>query len=100
MTLLVGAGLFTATLAHLRANDTSLQSQRIVFTRAFREPGDRQLLPPDYYQTLVTELAHMPGADAAALSVYYPTYFAVTGRSRRIITTRGPTASHHLTQRC
>ena len=35
MTLLVGAGLFTATLARLRANDTSLQSQRIVFTRAY-----------------------------------------------------------------
>ena len=53
MTCLVWAGLFTATLAHLRANDTSLQSQRIVFTRAYREPGDRQLLPPDYYETLV-----------------------------------------------
>ena len=79
MTLLVGAGLFITTLAHLRANDASLQSQRIVFTRAFREPGDRQTLPLDYYRTLVTELAHMPGADAAALSVYYPTYYAVTG---------------------
>ena len=79
MTLLVGAGLFTATLAHLRANDTSLQSQRIVFTRAYREPGDRQTLPLDYYRTLVTELAHIPGADGAALSVYYPTYYAVTG---------------------
>jgi putative ABC transport system permease protein len=77
MTLLVAAGLFTATLAHLRANDTSLQSQRIVFTRAFREPGDRELLPPGYYQALVTELARMPGADAAALSVYYPTYFGL-----------------------
>src|SRR6266850_2020941 len=79
MTLLVGAGLFTATLAHLRANDTSLQSQRIVFTRAFRQPGDRELLPPDYYRTLVSGLGHMPGADAAALSVYYPTYFGLTG---------------------
>jgi putative ABC transport system permease protein len=79
MTLLVGAGLFTATLAHLRANDTSLQSQRIVFTRAFREPGDRATLPLDYYRTLVTELAHLPAVDAAALSVYYPTYLGVTG---------------------
>ncbi len=77
MTLLVGAGLFTTTLAHLRANDTSLQSQRIVFTRAFREPGDRELLPPGYYQSLATELARVPGADAAALSVYYPTYFGL-----------------------
>src|SRR5262245_1800442 len=77
MTLLVGAGLFMATLAHLRANDTSLQSQRLIFTRAFREPGDRQLLPPEYYQRLVTELARMPGVDAAALSVYYPTYYGL-----------------------
>jgi putative ABC transport system permease protein len=79
MTCLVGAGLFTTTLARLRANDTSLQSQRIVFTRAYREPGDRQLLPPEYYQTLVADLGQMPGAEAAALSVYYPTYFRVTG---------------------
>ena len=77
MTLLVGAGLFTKTLAHLRANDTSLQSQRIVFSRAYREPGDRQLLPRGYYQALVNGLAGVPGADAAALSVYYPTYFGL-----------------------
>jgi predicted permease len=77
MTLLVGAGLFTTTLARLRANDTSLQSQRIVFARAFRDPGDRALLPPGYYQALVTGLARIPGADAAALSVYYPTYFGL-----------------------
>jgi hypothetical protein len=77
MTLLAGAGLFTTTLAHLRANDTSLRSQRILFTRAFREPGNRELLPPGYYQSLATELARMPGADAAALSVYYPTYFGL-----------------------
>src|SRR6266571_2381581 len=79
MTCLAGAGLFTATIARLRANDSSLQSQRIVFTRAYREPGDRQLLTPEYYQTLVSDLAHMPGAEAAALSVYYPTYYGVTG---------------------
>ncbi|HEX8028376.1 MAG TPA: ADOP family duplicated permease [Vicinamibacterales bacterium] len=79
MMLLVGAGLFTTTLYHLRANDASLQSQRIIFTRAFREPGDRQELPLEYYQRLVTGLATMPGADAAALSVYYPTYFSVPG---------------------
>jgi predicted permease len=76
---IVSAGLFTATLAHLRANDTSLRSQRIVFTRAYRDPGDRQLLQPEYFQTLVADLGHMPGAEAAALSVYYPTYFRVIG---------------------
>ena len=79
MTLVVGAGLFTTTLAHLRANDTSLRSQRIVFTRAYREPGDRGTLPLDYYRTLVTQLAQVPGADGAALAVYYPTYYAVPG---------------------
>jgi putative ABC transport system permease protein len=77
MTLLVGAGLFTTTLAHLRANDTSLQSQRILFSRASRGPGDPELLPPGYYQSLATELAQVPGVDAVALSVYYPTYFGL-----------------------
>ena len=90
MTLIAGAGLFAATLARLRANDTSLQSQRIVFTRAYREPGDRATLPLDYYRTLVTELARMPGADAAALSVYYPTYYAITGPL--------PAPDYHYTQ--
>ena len=80
MTLLVGAGLFTSTLVHLQANDTSLQSQRIVFARAYREPGDRGTLPLDYYRSLVTELAHIPGADGAALSVYYPTYYGASVR--------------------
>jgi len=79
MTCLVGAGIFMSTLARLRANDASLRSQRIVFTRAFREPGDRTLLTPEYYQTLVSDLGRMPGAEAAALSVYYPTYYGVTG---------------------
>ncbi len=99
MTLLVGAGLFRETLAHLRANDTSLQSQHIVFTRAFRKPGDRELLPPDYYRTLVSGLADMPGADAAALSVYYPTYFGY-GPLPTDYHTRAPTASRHLMGRC
>jgi hypothetical protein len=45
----------------LRANETSLQSQRIVFTRAYRDPGDRETVAAGYYRTLVTELARMPG---------------------------------------
>ena len=36
-------------------------------------------MPPDYYRSLVSGLAHIPGADAAALSVYYPTYFGLAG---------------------
>ena len=76
VTCLVLAGLFISTLARLRANDASLQSQRIVFSRAYREPGDPTLLTPEYYRTLVSEMAHIPGADAAALAVYYPTYLS------------------------
>lgn len=75
MLCLVGAGLFTATLNRLRANDTSLQSQRIIFSRAYRSPGDREVLRPEYYRALVDGLTHVPGAEAAALSVYYPTYY-------------------------
>src|SRR3954471_847952 len=75
MTCLVAAGLFMSTLARLRANDSSLQSQRIIFTRAYREPGDQAVLTPEYYRALVSDLARMPGAEAAALSVYYPTYY-------------------------
>ena len=92
MTCLVGAGLFTATLARLRANDTSLQSQRIIFNRAYREPGDRALLRPEYYRALVDGLGHMPGAEAAALSVYYPTYFHTSGPL--------PTGALHAGRRC
>jgi putative ABC transport system permease protein len=95
MTCLVVAGLFISTLARLRANDTSLQSQRIVFTRAYREPGDQTLLTPAYYRALVSDLAHMPGADAAALAVYYPTYLGLavplpTERVRRTDTVVAP----------
>jgi hypothetical protein len=100
MTLLVGAGLFTTTLAHLRANDTSLQSQRIVFSRAFREPGDRELLPPG---TTRRSSPSLP----ACLARMRPRCRCITRRtsasrwrSRRTITIRGPTASHRSTARC
>ena len=79
MTCLVSAGLFVSTLARLRANDRSLQSQRIVFTRAYREPGDHAVLTPEDYRALVSDLARMPGAEAAALSVYHPMYYGVAG---------------------
>ncbi len=51
-----------------------------MFSRAYREPGDRQQLPAEYYRALVDGLGHIPGADAAALSVYYPTYFGYPGQ--------------------
>jgi putative ABC transport system permease protein len=97
MTCLVVAGLFISTLARLRANDASLQSQRIVFTRAYRAPGDQTLLTPEYYRALVSDLSHMPGADAAALAVYYPTYLSLpiaipTERYRRTDTAALPEA--------
>ena len=49
----------------------------LVIARAYRERGDHALLRPEYYQALVDGLGHMPGAEAAALSVYYPTYFGL-----------------------
>jgi predicted permease len=95
MMCLVVAGLFISTLARLRANDASLQSQRIVFTRAYRAPGDQTLLTSEYYRALVSDLSHMPGADAAALAVYYPTYLSLpiaipTERYRRTDTAAVP----------
>lgn len=79
MMLLVGAGLFTGTLSRLRANDTALQTRRIVFGRLFRLPDDRSTLDRAYVQTLVQQLAGIQGADAAALSVYYPAFFTFPG---------------------
>jgi putative ABC transport system permease protein len=95
MTCLVVAGLFVSTLTRLRANDVSLQSQRIVFSRAYRAPGDQTLLAPEYYRALVSDLSHIPGADAAALAVYYPTYLSLpiaipTERYRRTDTAALP----------
>ena len=79
MVLLVGAGLFTSTLSRLRANDTSLYTGRIVWTRLARTPGDREPIGGAYLKALLQQLEGLQGADAAALSVYYPAALALAG---------------------
>ncbi|MBI3401140.1 MAG: ABC transporter permease [Acidobacteria bacterium] len=79
MVLLVGAGLFAGTLSRLRANDASLHARRIVWTRLARTPGDREPINRAYLQALLQQLAGIQGADAAALSVYYPAFLGFPG---------------------
>jgi putative ABC transport system permease protein len=79
MVLLVGAGLFSGTLSRLRANDLSLQARRIIFTRLARTPGDRAPIDRAYLQVLLQQLAGIQGADAAALSTYFPAYLGFPG---------------------
>ena len=79
MVVLVGAGLFTGTLSRLRANDASLQARRIVFARLARTPGDRSPIDRAYLQALLQQLTAIQGADAAALSMYFPAYLGFPG---------------------
>jgi predicted permease len=73
MVLVVGAGLFSGTLSRLHANVDHVMTQPIVWTRLSRNPGDRGT-PVDrrYFQDLVGQLSAIPGADRAALSLYFP----------------------------
>src|SRR2546427_1905940 len=65
MVLLISAGLFMGTLLRLRANEGSLHSRRIVWTRLARTPGDREPITRAYLQALLRQLEGIPGADAA-----------------------------------
>jgi putative ABC transport system permease protein len=77
MILVVGAGLFAATLANLYANDITERDQPILFTRLARNPLQRtEILRQPYLQDLQAQLASIPGADAAAFSATYPAYLA------------------------
>lgn len=80
MVLVVGAGLFTGTLSRLRANDGSLHTRRIVWARLARTPGDREPINGAYLQALLRQLQGLPGADTAALSVYFPAYLGYPGQ--------------------
>lgn len=79
-TLVVGAGLFTATLARLRANDTSSRTHRVLWARLAPTPGDRQPVRPEYLATLVAHLRDLPGVDSASLSAYYPAVIGFPGQ--------------------
>ena len=74
MILVVGAGLFVTTLSNLYANDLQTRANPIIFTRLARTPAQRTPLQQPYFQNLQERLATMPGANAAAYSVFYPAY--------------------------
>jgi putative ABC transport system permease protein len=75
MILVVGAGLFVSTLANLYENDLQERVNPILFTRLARNPALRtEPLQQPYFQNLQEQLASMPGANAAAYSVFYPAY--------------------------
>jgi putative ABC transport system permease protein len=74
MILVVGAGLFVTTLSNLYANDLQSRANPIIFTRLARAPAQRSPLQQPYFQNLQERLATMPGANAAAYSVFYPAY--------------------------
>jgi predicted permease len=80
MVLLVGAGLFVGTLSRLRANDASLHSRRIMWTRLSPTPGDREPINRSYLQALLRQLEGIQGADAAALSALFPAGLGFPGQ--------------------
>ncbi len=80
LVLLVGAGLFVSTLTRLRANDGSLHTRRIVWAPLDPTPGDHERINGVYLQALLRNLEALPGADAAALSVYFPAYLGFPGQ--------------------
>lgn len=79
MALLISAGLFVRTLAHLRANDRPVRNRQIVWTRLARNSGDRTILGRTYWQELVRQLSTIRAADAAALSTYFPAFLGYPG---------------------
>jgi predicted permease len=79
MVLVVGAGLFMATLANLSANDVTRRDRPILFTRLARNAANRNRpLPASYFRTLQESAGAIAGADAAAFSLMYPAYLATT----------------------
>ena len=80
MVLVTGAGLFVSTLANLYANDrSSTRTKPILWTRLAQNSGTRGNPPETYLRALVDELSKVRGADAAALSFYYPAYLGFPG---------------------
>src|SRR5262249_53402115 len=55
-------------------------TSRILWTRLAPMPGNRELLGTPYIQALVRQLETLHGADAAALSTYYPAFLGFPGQ--------------------
>jgi predicted permease len=81
MVLVVGAGLFMATLEHLYANDVISRDRPILFTRLARNAVNRNMpLAETYFKSLQERMTHAPGDQIAAFSVMYPAYLgSMTG---------------------
>ncbi len=79
LVLVSGAGLFVATLINLYANDSTTRSKPIVWTRLASRTDVRSLPTEADVRNLVDTLSKVPGADAAALSFFYPAYLGFPG---------------------
>jgi putative ABC transport system permease protein len=80
MILVVGAGLFVASLANLYANDVQDRQHPVLFTRLSRNPLERTtILRQPYFQNLQQSLAAIPGANGASFSQMYPGYLGFFG---------------------
>ena len=96
MMLVVGGGLFAATVSNLYANDLQQRDYDVIWTRLARNPLERRTqLPLSYFQQLSERLRSIPGADAAAHSVMYPAYLNVSNSIPRdtVVTASGATLS-------
>ena len=79
LVLVSTAGFFAATLANLYANDSASRSKPIVWTRLASRTDVRNLPTEADLRSLVETLSKVPGADAAALSFFYPAYLGFPG---------------------
>lgn len=76
--LLVGAGLFTSSLANLRNIDMGFESKGARWSRLFAVPGGyRNQNDATYYPELVRQVEALPQIRSASLSSMFPTYFGL-----------------------
>jgi len=78
LVLLVGAGLFTASLANLRNIDVGFESKGARWSRLFAVPGGyRNQDDATYYPELIRQVEALPRIRSAALSSMFPTFFGL-----------------------
>jgi predicted permease len=76
LVLLVAAGLFARSLLRLRGNDAVFPTGHIVWTRLWLNTGDRGTgLDRSYFTELARQLSQIRGAESAAFSVTFPSFF-------------------------
>lgn len=78
LVLLVGAGLFTASLARLRNIDSGLHASNVRWARLFGLPNVyRNQDDATYYPELYRRLSEVPGIQSMAFAALFPAYFNV-----------------------